>query len=109
MWTWGKRRTTYRELYELSGRAAAKLRGMGGVQGKVVLVCMDRRMEYVAAQIGILMAGAAYIPLLPEYPKERMEYIKKDCGAVCTADAAWMEDAGAYEPDTSGRQPDSKI
>ncbi len=96
----GKRCTTYRELYERSKKAAAKLRGMGGVQGKAVLVCMDRRMEYVAAQIGVLMAGAAYVPLLPEYPEERVEYIKKDCGAVCTADAVWMEDAGAYEQDS---------
>ncbi len=49
MWTWGKRRTTYRELYELSGKAAAKLRGMGGAQEKAVLVGHGQT-EYVAAQ-----------------------------------------------------------
>ena len=55
----GARSTTYRELGELSRRVAAKLCAQGksgavsGIDGRSVLVCMDRRMEYVAAEIGI--------------------------------------------------------
>lgn len=93
----GTRNTTYEELWALSGKVAAKLCRTGQNTGKTVLVCMDRRMEYVAAEIGVMMASAAYVPLLPEYPQDRIEYIRKDCGAVCTIDAAWMEDAGQYE------------
>lgn len=94
----GARSTTYQKLAELSGRVAAKLLEMGDITGRAILVCMDRRMEYVAAEIGIMMAGAAFVPLLPEYPPERIAYIRKDCGAVCIIDSAWMEDIGQYEP-----------
>ena len=94
----GARSTTYQELADQSGRVAARLLEMGNIAGRAVLVCMDRRMEYVAAEIGILMAGAAFVPLLPEYPPERIDYIRKDCGAACMIDGAWMEDIGQYEP-----------
>lgn len=94
----GARSTTYHELEEKSGRVAAKLAALGDIRGSAVLVCLDRRMEYVAAEIGVMMAGAAYVPLLPEYPKERIEYIFRDCEAVCQIDAAWMEDLEEYEP-----------
>ncbi len=94
----GARSTTYRELARISGQVAAKLLETGDMSGQAVLVCMDRRMEYVAAEIGIMMAGAAYVPLLPEYPPERIAYIRNDCSAVCTIDAAWMENIGQYEP-----------
>lgn len=59
----GARCTTYRELRDLSRRVAAGLCGQvgpgaaDGVDGSAVLVCMDRRMEYVAAEIGVMMAG----------------------------------------------------
>ncbi len=94
----GARSTTYQELADKSGRVAAKLLEMGNIAGRAVLVCMDRRMEYVAAEIGIMMAGAVYVPLLPEYPPERIDYIREDCKAVCTIDGEWMEDIGRYEP-----------
>lgn len=94
----GARSTTYHELEEKSGRVAAKLAALGDIRGSAVLVCLDRRMEYVRAEIGVMMAGAAYVPLLPEYPKERIEYIFRDCEAVCQIDAAWMEDLEEYEP-----------
>lgn len=89
----GSRHTTYQELYVLSRKTAAKLGKEGDMTGKTVLVCMERRMEYVAAEIGIMMAGAAYVPLLPEYPQEQWDNIRKDCGAICAVDAAWMEAA----------------
>lgn len=95
----GTRSTTYRELDRKSRQAAAKLlKEMGDIPGRAVLVCMDRRMEYIAAEIGILMAGAAYVPLLPDYPRERITYIQKDCEAAGIIDAAWMEDVGKFEP-----------
>ena len=62
----GKRSTTYEELDVLSRRIAAKLRKSGNLSGQAVMVCMDRRMEYVAAEIGVMMAGAAFVPVVPE-------------------------------------------
>ncbi len=104
----GTRIITYRELYMLSGRAAAKLIQTGGAAKKAVLVCMNRSIEYVAAEIGIMMAGAAFVPLPYEYPKEQISGIKKDCGAACTIDAAWMEDIGSFDPVVKGEEADTE-
>ena len=93
----GRRTTTYRELDALSRRIAAKLAQSGEISGQAVLVCMDRRMEYAAAEIGVLMAGAAFAPVLPEYPKERLDYIQEDCQAAVRIDADWLRDVGRYE------------
>ena len=94
----GGRFTTYQELEALSGRIAAKLVQSGEMSGRAVMVCMGRKMEYIAAEIGILMAGAAFVPVLPEYPKERLSYIEKDCRATAVIDDGWLSDIGSYEP-----------
>ena len=59
---------------------------------------MGRKMEYIAAELGILMAGAAFVPVLPEYPKERISYIREDCQAEAVIDDKWLSDIGNYEP-----------
>lgn len=94
----GERVTTYEELDALSGRIAAKLVQSGQMSGRAVMVCMGRKMEYIAAEIGIMMAGAAFVPVLPEYPKERLSYIEKDCQASAVIDDEWLSDIGSYEP-----------
>ena len=94
----GERMTTYGELENLSRRIAAKLLKSGGMSGRAVMVCMGRKMEYIAAELGIMMAGAAFVPVLPEYPKERLSYIKEDCKAVEVIDDGWLSDIGTYEP-----------
>ena len=94
----GERITTYEELNTLSGRIAAKLVQSGITPGRTVMVCMGRRMEYVAAEIGILMCGAAFVPVLPEYPKERIRFIEEDCQAAAMVTEAWLADIGDYAP-----------
>ena len=42
--------------------------------------------------------GGAFVPALPEYPEERLSYIKEDCKAVAVIDDGWMSDIGTYEP-----------
>ncbi len=105
----GKRSTTYRELDTLSRKVAAKLLQTGEMSGKVVMVCMDRRMEYVAAEIGILMAGAAFVPVLPEYPRERLEYIQKDCQAEVCIETSWLGDLDSYEAKAPVRVADENM
>ncbi len=94
----GERMTTYGELEALSRRIAAKLLKSGVMSDRAVMVCMGRKMEYIAAELGILMAGGAFVPALPEYPEERLSYIKEDCKAVAVIDDGWMSDIGTYEP-----------
>lgn len=89
----GTRETTYSELDALSGRICTALKKKGVGKGDIIPVCMERRMEFLAAELGILKSGAAFAALSPEYPKERVAYILKDCGAPFLLDDNFLEEA----------------
>ena len=73
-----QQRLTYRELDRRANRLANDLRGRGVESGGRVGVCMERSVEMVVALLGILKAGAAYVPFDPEYPAERIAYLMTD-------------------------------
>ena len=72
---------TYGELDRISDRLAAALGAMGIGNGSFVAVRMPRVKEFPAAVIGVMKAGAAYIPVDPEYPEDRISYMLEDSGA----------------------------
>ncbi len=65
-------RLTYRELDSLARQIAGQLQASGVVPGDLVGVCVERSPELIAALLGVLKAGAAYVPLDPGYPAERI-------------------------------------
>jgi amino acid adenylation domain-containing protein len=65
-------RWTYRELNHQANRLALRLRSLGVGREALVGLCMERSLEMVAGVLGILKAGAAYVPLDPDYPAERL-------------------------------------
>src|SRR5204863_5259252 len=73
---------SYRELDERANRLAHHLRSLGAGPGGLVAVCMNRSAEMVVAVMGVLKAGAAYVPLDPAYPKERLSFLLRDTGTV---------------------------
>jgi len=75
------RQLTYANLYESSNKLAKLLMSTGITTGDVVALAMDRSPEMVVSLLGILKAGAAYVPLDPEYPKERIEFMLEDSSA----------------------------
>lgn len=77
----GSRRLTYRELNRRANQIARVLRQQGVGTDQLVGVWMDRSWEMVAAILGILKAGAAYLPLDAAYPKERVAYMLADSQA----------------------------
>ncbi|MCP5050157.1 MAG: amino acid adenylation domain-containing protein, partial [bacterium] len=86
---------TYRELNEKSNRVAFYLREHYTVQsGQPVGIMMHRGEEMVVAVMGILKAGAAYLPIDPQYPVERIEYMLKDSNATCCISDDWNEAKG---------------
>jgi amino acid adenylation domain-containing protein len=72
---------TWAELAGRAGRLANHLRRRGVGPETRVAVCMERGAEAVVAQLGVLAAGAAYVPLDPAYPAERISYVVGDAGA----------------------------
>ncbi len=72
---------TYRELKRNSDHAAQKLIGLGIKRGELVGLYMERCLELPMALLGILKAGAAFVPLDPGYPPERLSFLLSDSGA----------------------------
>jgi amino acid adenylation domain-containing protein len=72
---------TYRELNESANRLAHLLREMGVEQGGIVAVCMERSFAMVVALYAIAKSGAAYMPLDPDLPAERLKFMLEDTGA----------------------------
>ncbi|PYP84883.1 MAG: non-ribosomal peptide synthetase [Blastocatellia bacterium AA13] len=74
-------RISYRELDIRSNQIAHQLRILGAIRGSVVAVVMERSWEQAAAVIGVLKAGAAYLPIDPSVPRERLWYLLENGGA----------------------------
>lgn len=72
---------TYRELDQVSNQLATYLIRIGVQKEDIIGVSVDRSPEMVMVLLGILKAGAAYLPLDPEYPRDRIEYMLKDSKA----------------------------
>ena len=72
---------TYRELNERANWLARRLIDLGVQPGAVVGICVERSLAMVAALLATLKAGAAYLPLDPSYPKERLDFMLEDSGA----------------------------
>lgn len=76
----GGQELTFSELERKSNQLAHHLRAKGVGQETIVGLCMERSAELLAAIIGILKAGAAYLPLDPLLPDERIAYMLGDAG-----------------------------
>lgn len=121
----GGKRVTYFELNSLANRIAAHLRDLGAKPGSLVGICLERSVEMVAGLLGILKTGAAYVPLDPAYPTERIAFMVRDSAlhilltsevleplcprgsaqVVCLEDMALCEPAGNLQ-ETAGSADD---
>lgn len=85
------RRFSYDQVMDASGRLAQRLGQLGIGPGARVAVCLKRSAWLVPALLGILRGGAAYVPVDPVYPAERVRFMLTDAGCaalVTTADLA---------------------
>ena len=87
----GDDRLTYHQLDELSSKIAARLIRNGAEKEKIYPIVLRRSNLYIGAIIGVLKSGAAYSPLSAAYPKDRVEYIKKDSGADLIIDDDFLD------------------
>ena len=74
----GERSLTYRELDERTGALARRLAGLLDGPDRTVGVLADRSVEAVVAFLGVLRAGAAFVPLDPGFPPDHLRYLAAD-------------------------------
>ncbi|MBQ36538.1 MAG: non-ribosomal peptide synthetase [Gemmatimonadaceae bacterium] len=91
------RRVTYAELTRRAVEVAERLESLGVRVGARVGVHLPRSAQLVPVLLGILRAGAAYVPLDPEFPLERRCYMAADAGL-----SAVVADAGVADLDLPG-------
>ncbi|MYW05523.1 non-ribosomal peptide synthetase, partial [Streptomyces sp. SID3343] len=77
----GEHRLSYRELGAHADLIGARLARAGVTKGDLVGVCLPRTPHLVATLLAVLRAGAAYVPLDPEYPRDRLEWVIGDAQA----------------------------
>ncbi|MER7482180.1 amino acid adenylation domain-containing protein [Streptomyces sp. NPDC126510] len=74
---------TYRELDEAANRLAHHLVSLGAGPGRLVALSVERGTQMAVGLLGILKSGAAYVPLDPAYPADRLAYMLEDsCATV---------------------------
>jgi amino acid adenylation domain-containing protein len=88
---------TYRRLNKETGQLARLLKEEGVSAGGIVPVMLERSLDMIVAIIAILKAGAAYLPIDPSYPLERVRFILADCAAETVVIAAEL--VGKIEPE----------
>src|SRR6185369_17374396 len=75
-------RLSYGELNARANQLAWHLRGLGVGPERLVGILMERSLELVVGLLGVLKAGAAYVPLDADYPAARLAYMMADAGAT---------------------------
>jgi non-ribosomal peptide synthetase-like protein len=93
----GGEQITYAELERRANQLARFLRGRGVRRGDCVGLWLPRSIDAYVALLGILKTGAAYVPLDPEYPAERVGFILSDCQArVLVTTSALAKQVGGF-------------
>jgi amino acid adenylation domain-containing protein len=72
---------TYQELDQRANQLAHYLTALGVGPEMQIGVCLERSPEMMVAVLGILKAGGVYVPLDPQYPLDRLDYVLADSGA----------------------------
>jgi amino acid adenylation domain-containing protein len=93
----GDKRLSYRELNERANQWAHHLRRLGAGPEKLVGIALERSPEMIAGVLAILKTGAAYVPLSPDTPPERLEIMLRDAGIELLLTEAELHDPEARQ------------
>ena len=93
----GGRVTTYRQLGELTRRIAGGLARLDLPENSLIPILLPTSMEYMAAELGVWMAGHAVVPMGTTFPESRIEYIKDHCEAPLIIDAQRLQEFSEAE------------
>lgn len=95
---------SYRQLEDGARRNASVLRSHGVRPGDRVAVCMPRSADVAPVLLGILAAGAAYVPVEPTYPAERLAFIAADAEVALVISDPEASDRFGKAPVLTSRQ-----
>lgn len=95
---WRDEEVTYRELNQRANQLAHYLLSLDVQTETFVAVCMERSIDLVVVVLGIIKAGAAYVPVDPSYPSERLSYILTDVAAPIVVTQSAIQ---AHLPETA--------
>jgi amino acid adenylation domain-containing protein len=103
---------SYRRLDNRAHRLSAHLRSRGVAPGSIVALLLERTAEMVAAVLAVLKAGAAYLPLDPGYPEERIQFMLTDSHAALlltseNTGGSCLPEPGCVPPQASAPSPAS--
>lgn len=103
------RRWTYQELDQLANQFASQLNQHGCEKGAHIGLCVDRSAEAIAAMLGVMKIGAAFVPLDPEYPTERLASMVEDAEIdVIIGHARYQNELGTPLWDARQSGPESR-
>ncbi|WP_158892216.1 non-ribosomal peptide synthetase [Amycolatopsis anabasis] len=89
---------SYADLEARANRLARVLTAWGAGPERVVAVVLPRSADLIVAQLAVLKSGAAYLPIDPEYPAERINYLLGDAAPVAIVTAAGVELSSVDDP-----------
>ena len=89
----GDHSLSYAELDAHANRIAQVLRARGIGRGSRVGLCLERSTEMLAAVLGVLKSGAAYVPLDPSFPAERLRFMAEDADLALLLSSSALVDA----------------
>ena len=78
----GEQELSYRELNDRSERLAGYLSSLGVSSGARVAICSEPSVEMIVGLLGVLKTGAAYVPIDPKYPEERICFMLAETEAA---------------------------
>ena len=104
----GQRQTTYKELFTNVCRVVSYLQQKNYPPHSFIGICLPSSMEYVAAEIGIWLAGHAIVPMGYKFPKDRIKYIMHHCESPLLVNDDVIQAMMNTEPTENYLLPDEK-
>jgi len=91
------RSLTYHELSEFSIQLGGKLQQLGATPNRLVAIVMEKGWEQIVGVLGVLAAGAAYVPINPKEARERLQYLLANSKAEIVLTQSWLTDVALPE------------
>ena len=103
-----KKSITYDALYQRTSQIGDYLKSLNVRPNHLVAVVMEKGLEQIVAVLGILAAGAAYVPIDPELPPERVKYLLENSGVDILLTQSWLEEKLSWPPSIQGLAVDQE-